>query len=362
LTSAWLGCCREGLVWRAWFGARKPSHTMSRVAERNALKQRMTELESELVKSRAQTIAVIDKAIQQKASLLLPRELPTPASASSGPYTSAAEAGALTVREQRRLGVDRSRSLFEIAYAEEQAKKAAAPAIGHAPASAAAPADEATRLATRAHSFSSAAAPADATAGGGNDGAAAAPTGGLRGGPLAVLPAAGEAELVASPAAEALRQSVERRRAAAAAASAMFATRTAPVAIVGSVASGLALCASDVDMVVCMGKVVLDAEKVGEDPPLVLYLLSGPALAGVRWKKRNKKAKRAGWPPARNLGDLRAALETEVARYGFSEPRWKRGSRLLRLTHDDTAVTIDLWCDPLATTASQSQAVRKTDS
>ena len=29
----------------------------------------------------------------------------------------------------------------------------------------------------------------------------------------------------------------------------------------------------------------------------------------------------------RNLGDLWAALETEVARYGFSEPRWKRGSR-----------------------------------
>jgi hypothetical protein len=132
----------------------------------------------------------------------------------------------------------------------------------------------------------------------------------------------------------------------------------APVGVVGSVASGLALDASDVDLVVCTAGLASAAPR--GDPPLVL-LLCGEHLSGVRFRKQSKKAKRANKPPTRNKADMDAAIEATLEAHGFHEPRWARDSPLIRMVHTPTRVCVDLWMDDEAACVAESEAQRRSD-
>lgn len=180
----------------------------------------------------------------------------------------------------------------------------------------------------------------------------------------------------APPVAASLADS-RQRDAAAAAVKALLASvaPTAPVAAVGSVASGLALCASDVDIVVCMANLRSAAKTPSslrdhkpDDDPLLVLLLCGQYLGSVRMRKQGKKQKQKGLPPGRNKADLKAALESTLAEFDFAQPKWKRGSPLLRMVHvgesaGDVAsgVTVDVWMDETAVTAAASEAARRAE-
>jgi len=142
---------------------------------------------------------------------------------------------------------------------------------------------------------------------------------------------------------------------------------TAPVAVVGSVASGLALDASDVDLVACLAGVRSAATfpcLLGDEPlgdPLLVLLLCGDHLPSVRVRKQSKKAKRTGRPRVRNKGDVDAALESTLEEHGFEAPRWARGSPLLRMVHRATGVAVDVWMDEAAADVAECEAKRRVD-
>ena len=142
-------------------------------------------------------------------------------------------------------------------------------------------------------------------------------------------------------------------------------------AVVGSCSHGLATSHSDVDIVVCMRDVASDgfgarpvfwSEVCERDPPLVCALLGAGRLSAITTTKSMKGRTIV----KRRKNVLERALAKVLAEEGFADPLFKRGKRckeaptLLRLTHSQTDLKVDIWCDLSATCAIETAAARRT--
>jgi hypothetical protein len=140
-------------------------------------------------------------------------------------------------------------------------------------------------------------------------------------------------------------------------------------AVVGSCGHGLATSHSDVDIVVCMRDVASDGvgtrlwtEVCEGDPPLVCALVGLGRLSAIT----TTKSMGGRVMVKREKGGLERALAQVLAEEGFADARFKRGRRckeaptLLRFTHAQTSVKVDIWCEPNATCAVETVAARRT--
>jgi hypothetical protein len=142
-------------------------------------------------------------------------------------------------------------------------------------------------------------------------------------------------------------------------------------AVVGSCSNGLATSHSDVDIVVCMRDVASDgfgarpvlwSEVCERDPPLVCALLGAGRLNAIT----TAKSKKGRTIVKRKINALERVLAKVLAEEGFADPLFKRGKRckeaptLLRLTHSQTDLKVDIWCDLSATCAVETAAARRT--
>lgn len=65
--------------------------------------------------------------------------------------------------------------------------------------------------------------------------------------------------------------------------------------------------------------------------------------------------------PRRNKVELTRWLAVALAFYGFVNPFFKRNGKLMRITHRDTGLQVDLWADYAVSSAVESEAMRRAE-